>query len=74
MLAAFIYSMQRICEINTASRLRMSVSLKVLTGPYERPLPPLDWTVLHPVVQQYVFFILLEIRIFVILLFKNSCL
>ena len=46
--------MQRICEINAASRLRMSVALKVLSGPYERPLPPLDWTVLHPVVQQYV--------------------
>lgn len=46
--------MQRICEINAANRLRMSIAIKVLTGPYERPLPPLDWTVLHPVVQQYV--------------------
>ncbi len=53
-LAALVQNMQRICEINSGSQLRMSLSLKLLAGPFERPLPPLDWSVMVPVAQQYV--------------------
>uniref|UniRef100_A0A0P5JGL1 RE24967p n=1 Tax=Daphnia magna TaxID=35525 RepID=A0A0P5JGL1_9CRUS len=52
-LAALVVYMQRICEINSVSRVRMSVAFKVLGGPFERPLPPLNWMSLLPIAQQY---------------------
>lgn len=55
-LAALILYIQRICENNPANRLRMSVAFKILAGPFERPLPPLNWTILLPIAQQYVSF------------------
>lgn len=53
-LAALIVYLQRICENNAGNRLRMSVAFKVLAGPFNRPLPPLDWRVLLPIAEQYV--------------------
>lgn len=54
-LAALIAYVQRICENNAGNRLRMSVAFKVLgAGPFERPLPPLNWSILLPIAQQYV--------------------
>ena len=53
-LAALVVYMQRICENNAGNRLRMSIAFKVLSGPFERPLPPLNWASLLPVAQQYV--------------------
>jgi hypothetical protein len=53
-LASLIVYMQRICENNEGNRLRMSIAFKVLSGPFERPLPPLNWTSLLPIAQQYV--------------------
>lgn len=53
-LAALIAYVQRIHEVNDESRARMLLAFQVLAGPFERPLPPLNWTVLLPVAQQYV--------------------
>lgn len=53
-LASLVVYMQRICENNSANRLRMSLAFKVLAGPFERPLPPLNWMSLLPIAQQYV--------------------
>ena len=53
-MAALMHYMLRICETSAANCMRMSIALKVLAGPFDRPLPPFDWTVLDPIVQQHV--------------------
>jgi hypothetical protein len=55
-LAALVQYMLRICELSPDIRLRIKLILSILAGPFEKPLPPLDWSVLEPIVDQYVFY------------------
>ena len=55
-LAALVQYMLRICELSPDIRFRIKLILSILAGPFEKPLPPLDWSVLEPIVDQYVFY------------------
>ena len=54
MLAACVQYVLRLCEPDADVRRRVRLILAVLAAPLEKPLPPLDWTVLEPVVDRYV--------------------
>ena len=53
-LAALVQYLLRICEMNPDITFRIKGILTIMNGPFERPLPPLDWTILEPVVLQHV--------------------